>query len=260
MALLKTINNYSIKEIKERYIDTYELIDENHPKECCLDNLVPIIKDVVLDDALAIFDGKGFIVQNKEDKEPTADSVVDIYYIANLISNREQCEEVLEAMLEHSGLDKSLYLVDRYNTWYKSKLKGTDAGRCNPLRSLSCYNKLTLSEIKHFNSNNFWVNRDYPKDHMLFDSFKYTPVISKILLEDAISIFSGAYMLIDNGRNEHLLNDSKVDIYFIGDARAEGLYETAKKQNPEMKLHLVTLDVKKYEKTMGQILNDVLAE
>lgn len=256
--ILKTIDNISIKEIKQNFIDVgLKLKFSDIFQAYNITNLIPVIKDAILDDVLAIFGEYNFIVVDRNDDEAHADSLVDVYYIGKK-DNYETLEEYHELILKHNDPCFPAYIIEPYEKPYKSKLTGSDKERRNPLKELNENNDLTINEIKKGYLNQFYNNGKSYTTTISVKGKEMTPLIQSITLEDAKTIFEGRHMIVTNYDVDPLSRKSQVDLFFIGGDIDVRLFDDIKRENPSIPLHLVTPDQGKRKQSAKELLAEQL--
>lgn len=231
--ILNTYKGLSLKEIKNKYLDKLIFktdMEGNYKYE--IGNIEALVEGVRLEDAQVIFDSTCLIVTHDEIGEPTADSLIDIYYIGSCSYGKQSIYNYHQLMEKENSNRVSTSIVDLTKTFYISKQAKLTEVTHNPLLGLSRYNTLTIAEIRKD-----WLNRlevmDSNSQRLSFEGKALIPLIVNIKLEDARSIFEGFDLILLHKFKDTPHDRSSVDVYYVGNEQTELIYMEIMNANPD---------------------------
>lgn len=210
---INTYNNISLRYIKKEWTGKLIQIQKGFYD---LDNLIPVIREIRMDDAYALFPNKRLLILNSVKEETTADSIVDIYCISRNEKDYASMDLWWRSIIEaNNGIN--LCQVDFLKKAYVSRLLGTNAERDNPLAKLNDLNCYTISEIK-----SLYIGR------CILDKVggDVVPIIRDILLAEAKSIFEGLWLVVRTKEKQKPNDLTKVDVFELGTGKMVPTYST----------------------------------
>lgn len=226
--IFNTIDSVTIKELRSKYRDKLVFEDETADDKYRLDNLKPILEDVCLDDAFVLLRRNRLLVTSESYKEPTADTIVVVYYACNGSEIEKYYEDIQSA-----NKNIRLYIPHLRCRTLNSVRVNDIEGRHNPLRLLNKSNTLTLSNINMDYLDRFDIKGSTENPTRSINGDTIIPLIADIKVSDVCDLFRGLRCIVRGKASGFLEDDDIVDLYaVVSDSSGRETYNELRKHKP----------------------------